>query len=150
MSEQPSVNHEPVHADVSYDKSETSLKPAVVGGIAVIVLCLLAYGISLLTFDGLKASAARRDPGLSLLARDRPKLPQGIDQIPNPRLEVDEIKALKEQLERDEKRLIGYGWTDAKQGTVHIPIAKAMRLLADPEAAKAKGIRVESPKGGAQ
>jgi hypothetical protein len=150
MSEQPSVNHEPVHADVSYDRSEMSLKPAVVGGIAVIVLCLLAYGISLLTFDGLKASAARSDPGLSTLARERPKLPQGIDEIPTPRLEVDEIKALKEQLDRDEKRLIGYGWTDAKKGTVHIPIAEAMRLLADPETAKAKGIRVETPKGGAQ
>jgi len=145
------VNHEPVHADVSYDKSESSLKPAVVGGIAVIVLCLLAYGISLLTFDGLKASAARRDPGLSTLARERPKLPQGIDQIPNPRLEVDEIKALKAQRDNEDRLLTGPpGWTDPKKGTVHIPIAEAMRLLADPETAKAKGIRVETPKGGAK
>jgi len=150
MSEQPSVNHEPVHVDVSYDKSETSLKPAVVGGIVVIALCLLASGIAWLTLDGFEAGAARRDSGLSQLARqERPQLPRGIDQIPSPRLEVNETLTLKAQRD-SEDRLKEYGWNDAKKGTVYIPIAEAMRLLADPETAKAKGIRVETPKGGAK
>jgi hypothetical protein len=141
------VDQEPVHVDVGYDKSEASLRPAVVGGIVVIFLCLLAYGISWLTFDGLKA---RRQPSLSPWAgQQRPKLPEAIDQIPDPRLEVNEIVALDAQRRLEEQRLTGYGWSDAKEGTVHIPIAEAMRLLADPTAAKAKGIRVETPKGGA-
>jgi hypothetical protein len=148
MSDQP---NEPVHADVAYEKSEGQIKPAVVAGIAIFVLCLIAYGISLLTFDGFKASTAASDPKLSALAaKERPKLPQGIDKIPEPRLETREGDLVVDQLKKDEQQLKGYGWTDAKKGTVHIPIAEAMRLLADPETAKAKGIRVETSKGGAK
>jgi hypothetical protein len=146
MHEQP---NEPVHADVTYEKSETITNPAVIAGIGIVILCLIAYGISLLTFDGFKTRTARDDPKLSALAaKERPKLPQGLDKIPEPRLEVHEGDAVGKQLEKDEKRLNGYGWTDPKKETVHIPIAEAMRLLADPEIAKAKGIRVDPSQGG--
>jgi hypothetical protein len=147
---EPSSNHEPVHTDVSYDKTETNLRPALLAGIGVVVLCLIAYGISQLTFDTFKAKA-RREPGLSALAKERPQLPQGIDKIPEPRLEVAEPLALERQRRLEEQLLQGSPtWVDAQKGIVRIPIAEAMRLLADPEIAKAKGVRVEAPKGGGQ
>ena len=54
-----------------------------------------------------------------------------------------------ERLRHDEDvRLNGYGWVDKQAGVVHIPIAEAMRLLADPKTAQAHGMRVDMPKKG--
>jgi hypothetical protein len=151
MHEQPSTNNEPVHVDVSYEKTDAVLKPPLAAGIGVIVLILFACAISLWLFGLLRAGAARRDPGLSpLAAQQRPKLPQEIDKIPEPRLEVSEGVLVKKQREVEDERLKGYGWVDPQKGTVYIPIAEAMRRLTDPEVAKARGIRVEAPKGDKQ
>ena len=50
-------------------------------------------------------------------------------------------------LRSDEERLRSYGWVDPQKDKVHLPIAEAMRLLADPEVARSRGIRVEPANG---
>jgi hypothetical protein len=154
MHEQLSTNNEPVHTDVSYEQTDAVLKQPLAAGIGVVVLILSACAISLWLFGLFRAGADRRDPGLSpLVAMERPKLPREIDKIPEPRLEVSEGVLVKKQREEEDRLLTGPpGWVDPQKGTVHIPIAEAMRLLTDPEVAKARGIRVrvEAPKGDKQ
>ncbi len=50
--------------------------------------------------------------------------PQEADQFPAPRLEVNERSQL------NDKRLNTYGWVDQKAGIAHIPIDRAMDLIA--------------------
>jgi hypothetical protein len=46
--------------------------------------------------------------------------------------------------------LNSYGWADREAGIIRIPIDEAMRLLADPKIAEARGIRVRTTTGKAK
>jgi hypothetical protein len=61
-------------------------------------------------------------------------------------LEVDPKNRLIALRERAERRLTSYGWVDRKAGIVHIPIERAMDLVAKEHAAKGK----RSAQGGKQ
>ena len=50
--------------------------------------------------------------------------------FPNPKLEEDERGQLNNISMNVEKELYSYGWVDEKAGTVHIPIERAMDLIA--------------------
>jgi hypothetical protein len=50
--------------------------------------------------------------------------------FPDPRLETDERTQLNSIRIAEEQKLNSYGWVDEKAGTVHIPIERAMELLA--------------------
>jgi len=141
MPEQPATSQPSEHSDVGYEATDAKLGPLVAFGVGIVLLGLVAHGVCWWMFEALRASTARHDPGLpALAAKERPQLPKDLDKIPQPRLQVDESLAM-DQFRRDEDaRLNSYGWTDAKIGTVHIPIAEAMRLLANPvEPAKNNG-----------
>jgi hypothetical protein len=47
-----------------------------------------------------------------------------------PRLETNELGQLDDQRLREEDILNTYGWTDQKAGVAHIPIDRAMALIA--------------------
>lgn len=51
-------------------------------------------------------------------------------QFPAPQLEIDERTELNGIRQREEDTLSTYGWVDQNAGTVHIPIDRAMDLLA--------------------
>jgi hypothetical protein len=135
------------HSDVRYESHDATLGPVLAMGVGIVLLGLVAHFVCLWMFDFFKARAAAHDPGLPpLAAKERPILPQKLDAIPPPRLQVEEHADMKQFRQAEESRLNTYGWVDAKAGTVHMPIAEAMRLLSNPDFAKAKGIRVEPPK----
>ncbi|HEX6824280.1 MAG TPA: hypothetical protein VF123_19630 [Candidatus Sulfotelmatobacter sp.] len=52
------------------------------------------------------------------------------DQFPAPQLEINERTELNDIRRREEDTLSTYGWVDQNAGTVHIPIDRAMDLLA--------------------
>lgn len=51
-------------------------------------------------------------------------------EFPAPQLEINERTELNDIRLREENTLSSYGWVDEKAGTVHIPIDRAMDLLA--------------------
>ncbi len=57
-----------------------------------------------------------------------PGYPQGA--FPNPKLEEDERGQLNGIITGEDKELYSYGWVDEKAGIVHIPIERAMELIA--------------------
>ena len=94
-------------------------------GALIAVTFTTMYGL----FDHLMTREARLSPPSSPLAEDRRAMP------PAPRLQTDPIADL-ETLRAEESRLLGsYGWVDRAQGTVRIPIERAMELLAARQAA---------------
>jgi hypothetical protein len=56
-----------------------------------------------------------------------------------PMLEIDERTQLKQYLMNQENQLNSYGWVDEKAGVAHIPIERAMELIAQ------RGLPVYSP-----
>ena len=53
-----------------------------------------------------------------------------IQQFPEPRLEENERTELNDFRYGEEERLDSYGWVDQSAGVVHIPITRAMELVA--------------------
>lgn len=53
------------------------------------------------------------------------------DQFPAPQLEIDERTELNDIRLHEEDTLSTYGWVDKNAGTVHIPIERAMDLIAE-------------------
>ena len=77
----------------------------------------------------------RHQPPLNPLAtpvksRSRKVPPDARLKFPEPRLEVNERTELSGVILQQEERLNSYGWVDEKSGVVHIPIERAMQLIA--------------------
>jgi hypothetical protein len=53
-----------------------------------------------------------------------------VHDIPPPRLQVDPVRELSEWRQSEEERLARYGWADRERTVVHIPIDRAMSLIA--------------------
>lgn len=56
--------------------------------------------------------------------------PADVTRFPQPRLESDERTEINGFRTEEEKRLNSYGWVDQNAGVVHIPIDRAMQLIA--------------------
>ena len=71
---------------------------------------------------GARAGAGREFP---LAEGQEPRLPAG------PRLQRFPANEIFDFRQRENAELNGYGWMDRNAGTVHIPIAEAMRLTVE-------------------
>ena len=151
MPEQPALEPVPIHADVRYEKRDARPGPILLFGAGLVIAGIVIQGALVFMFDVFKKDVETGDPQLSpLAARERLKLPGDIRKIPAPVLQQSETKDLDRLRQADDERLESYGWVDAKNGILHIPIGEAMRLLADSKTGATHGIRVQSgnQKGG--
>lgn len=74
-------------------------------------------------------------------ADTRQVTPDEAGKFPQPRLETNERGQLNDVRLPEEETLNSYGWVDQKAGVVHIPIERAMELVAQ------RGLPVHSPSG---
>jgi hypothetical protein len=133
----------PVHADVRYEKSDAWIGGVIAFGVMLAALGLIVHVSASWLFDSLKASEQRKYQQVpALYLKERPQLPGDLERIPPPRLQKNETVDLKKLREYEEPLLDQFGWVDRDKGIVRIPIEEAMRLLADPQTASDKGIRV--------
>ena len=103
-----------------------------VRGVLLAAALLAAAGIVVqlvvgVQFAALRGARARESP--PPLAAAPPEGP------PEPRLQTTPAEDLAQLRAREDTILDGYGWEDRATGVVHIPIARAMELVAR-EAAK--------------
>lgn len=133
----------PVNADVRHERDRVDawgvvlVGLALAGAAATVHLILWGY-FARLRDERLEVAAKHPAPPAAAIQKQRPQVPR---DIPAPRLQIDEVLDLDALKERDEARLKGYGWADAKEGRVRLPIDVALRELSDPKAAAARGIR---------
>jgi hypothetical protein len=94
-----------------------------VGFVGLTTLSLLAmWGL----FGVLDRQAGRRDPAPSPVQEANQRhLP------PAPNLQTTPEKDLAAVRAEEDARLAGYGWVDEAQNVAHIPIARAMEILAE-------------------
>jgi hypothetical protein len=129
------MNNEPLNHDVEFEREDLSA-----GGILAFLVGLAITGVLMhLILAGmykyLNAYEQRREAAPNPLAKPvsadmRQAAPQEADKFPTPRLEINERAQLNDKRLKEEETLHTYGWVDQKAGVAHIPIDRAMELIA--------------------
>jgi hypothetical protein len=97
-------------------------------GVAMIAgFLLLIVGVTLLCVLGMLHVWARQP---AARAAERPDSSDQRAEFPPPRLEFDATAEASKGRAAEEIRLNSYGWIDRKAGVAHIPVERAMQLLA--------------------
>lgn len=106
-----------------HESSDLDLKGIVVFTIVMVVLCAATMvGLKMVMNQFVADEADAKEQTLPRLIVDAP--------IDGPRLQADPGRERIEITQRDRKRLNTYGLVDSKTGTAHIPIDRAMAILA--------------------
>jgi hypothetical protein len=102
-------------------------------GLAIVgfVLHIILVGI----YVYLDTYTKKHEPPVNPLARAtaqdmRNPKPEVANEFPLPRLETNEIGERDDRRIQEENILSTYGWVDQKAGVAHIPIDRAMQLIA--------------------
>jgi hypothetical protein len=107
-----------------YEPRDLNLRVVATFLASMIVTVLLVLALLVWVFDFYSALDTRMETPPSPLAKGR-QIP------PEPRLQVNGPADLRAMLAQEDAQLNSYGWVDRKTETVHIPIAQAMKLLAE-------------------
>ncbi len=105
-----------------YETSDAALRPLVMLGVALVLLCLLGVGVAELVVPGLERRATRADEAAERWSWAAVP-PHGPLLQRNPRADLVEYRDAHEQL------LTTYGWVDRDAGIVRVPIERAMELV---------------------
>jgi hypothetical protein len=129
--------------EISHELSD--LRPGYVGlfaiGLAVTLGLVLVLTVLLMHYK--TALHEERETPLPRLAREREAMPQ-------PRLQIEAHRELREMRAGEETVLNSYGWVDRDAGIVRIPVERAMAILAEeglPARPDAAAERAESTRG---
>ncbi len=121
------MDHAPEHSTngSGHEHREANLKLIIWGaiglGLSTVVIMILVWGI----FNVLKTTE-QKEPGQQALS---PLATPG-QLPPEPRLTARPYEELQNLRAHEEDVLNHYGWQDQKNGIVHIPIDKAMDIVA--------------------
>ena len=107
-----------------HERRDISIATVVKWGVGVLGLVVLTAAAMWLVLLQLRAHEEQESPPASPLASYGPQEP------PQPRLQIDARGDLESLRASEQKQLESYGWIDRDAGTVHIPIDRAMTLLA--------------------
>jgi len=112
---------------VSYEKEDADTRMVIRAGILLGLATLVASALVLFLFRWLAEREARGDapPPPMASSLDPRRVP------PAPRLQTLPTQDLDAARAEEDRTLTTYGWVDEHAGTVRIPIAEAMRLLAE-------------------
>jgi hypothetical protein len=111
--------------EAKHERSEVNARALTRFGIVFALGLIGSLFIVFFVFDTFRGEeVAKIPPASEKLNVDARKLP------PNPRLQSVPIEDLKQMRAAEDQILNGYEWLDRKQGTVRIPIGRAMDLVA--------------------
>ena len=114
--------------------------------VGLALVCALVYFLLRGMYAYLDAYQKGHQPPQSPLVKTteadtRTVAPEEIRKFPQPRLENNEQLEINDFRLQEEKALNSYGWVDEKAGVVHIPIERAMQLVAQ------RGLATQPAKG---
>ncbi len=134
MSEE-TIKHGKTSARSGFEREDLSAKSVFSFLIGLAVVCVLFFFILRGMYAYLDAYQKAHQPPQSSLVKTtkadtRMVAPEDITKFPQPRLERNERLEINDFRLEEEKKLNSYGWVDEKTGVVHIPIERAMQLVA--------------------
>jgi len=123
MSEQRPPD--PSHGEAVGMDREIQVRTFTWFGVALVAMTLVALFAMSIMFNYLNRRARSLDPAPSPLQEANERR-----QPPTPNLQVRPEVDLATLRAREAARLHGYGWVDQSQGIAHIPIERAIEILA--------------------
>jgi hypothetical protein len=127
------------HSGAEFERQDLEARPIFAFLIGLALVCLLVYFMLKGMYGLLEAREKAHQPPQNPLVAVKPQTGKPTTEetsneirkdFPEPRLEHDERGQLNNVLLQEEKTLNSYGWVDEKTGVVHIPIERAMQLVA--------------------
>jgi hypothetical protein len=116
----------PAGSPAPYESRDVAIRPIVLTALALFAVIVATFVIVRFVDTGLTDRlAARSEPASPLAATYGEKTP------PAPRLQSDARGDLATLHAREAKQLESYGWVDRQAGRVHIPVDRALQLLAE-------------------
>ncbi len=103
-----------------HERTDVSVRGVLVAGVLLAVGAVLAQVVVGVQFFSLRGARPGATPAATA-PREGP---------PEPRLQTTPAEDLAQVRAAEETVLDGYGWEDRAAGVVHIPIARAMALVA--------------------
>ncbi len=120
--------------EMDFEREDLAPKPILIFLVALAVGCVLVYFILRGMYSYLDSYENHHQPVQNPLvqqttAETRSVSPGDIAKFPQPHLETDERREIKDFREQEEQTLNSYGWVDQQAGVVRIPIDRAMQLM---------------------
>jgi hypothetical protein len=121
--------------EVEFEREDLGAKPILIFLISLTIGCVLVALVLRGMYSYLSAYDNNHQPVQSPLlppprGETRIVTPGDIAKFPQPRLEGDERLEINDFRLQEEHKLNSYGWVDQPAGVVHIPIDRAMQLMA--------------------
>src|SRR6266852_8571123 len=140
------TKHVETSAHGEFEREDLSAKGVFSFLIGLAAVCVLFFFILRELYAYLDAYQKAHQPPQNPLVKTteadtRMVGPEDITKFPQPRLEKDERLEINDFRLEEEKMLNSYGWVDEKAGMVHIPIERAMQLVAQ------RGLPTRPPNG---
>jgi hypothetical protein len=95
--------------------------------IAGVLMHVVLWGLYKYMVRGYRQSTPVQANAIEESARE---LPQAVRNMPSPQLQPNPVADLNKFRVREEDALNSYGWVDQSAGVVHIPIEKAIEMVA--------------------
>ena len=128
------LRHDNHSGNLGFEREDLGSKPVWGFIISVVVSGVLIYYVLWGVFHFLDAYDRKHQQNLSPLVRvetdTRSVRTTDIQKFPQPRLEENERTELNDFRYNEEERLNSSGWIDEKAGSAHIPITRAIDLIA--------------------
>ena len=116
--------HSKNHNAAGHETRDVAPRPVALFGLALGGLVVFAMLVMWGVFYFLQARYEASQPPPRPLAETLPSLP------PEPRLQPNPGIDLKQLRRTEDGRLNSYGWVDRSAGTAHIPVDRAMEIVA--------------------
>lgn len=137
------TEHDHNHGHAAYEKEDFSVPAIITSLVALGVLGIAVYFIVFGMYkflDRYEAEHVSENPMMAAEPDTRKATPEQIEAtFPNPRLQRDDVKEMREQIQAEENVLQRYSWVDEPGGTARIPIERAIELTAE------RGLPVRQP-----
>jgi hypothetical protein len=128
------MGHEKDPNDLGFEREDLGSRPIFGFMITLVVVGVLIYYVLWGMFHLLDAyNRTHQNPTSPMVpptVETRTIGPSQIQRFPEPRLEDNERTELNDFRYREEETLNSYGWLDDKKAVAHIPITRAMELVA--------------------
>ena len=125
--------------DEGFEHQDLGMAPIIGFIITVVVVGFVVYYGSWAMFRFLDAYGKKGQRPVSPMVKAEQntrdmtnrEVKETLDRIPSPLLEDDERTELNDIRYNEDEKLNSYGWVDQSSGVAHIPITKAMQLIAE-------------------
>jgi len=129
------LGHEDIrHPETTYEARDLGVRGVLSFLVGLALVCVIVSVVILGMFKYLDHFQAKRQPRPNPLetahTETRAHAEQAVQQFPQPRLQPDPVADLNRFRAREDQILDSYGWSDQSAGIAHIPIERAIDMIA--------------------